>query len=468
MLIARRLTALRIVALVAAVASAVLVVDTLRPGRQFCPLEEACTAAAQSDFGSFHGIPTSVLGLGAFVLVLLVTLLPVRAARFILQPACFVGALAAMSLIAYQLMYLEALCPLCMVADSAAIVMGYIALSWPPLPLVRGTRRLAAESGAARTAWALTMTIAVLAPFVWPRAEDKGWEEAPVVADALFDLPTDSLVIPPAPPPPGATPTPEIAVAAVPPASVDAAAPATEVRTGDAPLGAPPAVTAAEPVPTAAPDRIEAVTAPAVEAAVETATPETPTPEPEAPEPETQRPTPTAAARAPATPTPPEAPAQPAVRVIEYLNAFCAHCRATHARLEKVLAEDGVRVARRRVYTWKGREFPLWARACAYSETLGREDAMFHELTKARRESAGEIYAAAQGVGIDGPAFRDALVQTTPPPRLVRDRRIAQTARLTRLPTFDIGRRRLSGSQSEAELRAALRAAARPTTPTDG
>jgi hypothetical protein len=46
-----------------------------------------------------------------------------------------------------------------------------------------------------------------------------------------------------------------------------------------------------------------------------------------------------------------------------------------------------------------------------------------------------------------------------PPPRLQRDREIVSRARLEGMPTLDIGKRRLQGEQSEAELAEALRAA---------
>lgn len=443
MLFARRLTAIRVAALVAVLASTLLVVDTVQAGREFCPLEEACSAAAQSELGSIFGIPTSVLGLGAFAAVMLITLLPVRIARTLLQPLCFAGALAAMALIAYQAMHLDAFCPLCLVADGAAIVLGYLALTWAPLPILRSNRSFRAETTAARTAWGLALALAMVAPFAWPRAEDPGWEEAPEMADALFE---------------DAGPDVPREVAATPPAPVPAADRATELPS----LPTAP-TTAAEPILDDAP-------ATAVLASPATDVVEDP---PADPQPATVELVPTLAP-APALVVPPRTPppaverTQEGVRVVEYLNAFCAHCRATHARLEKVLEHGRVPVERRRVYTWNGSGYPLWARACVYAATVGREEAMFRELTRARRESAAEIYAAARRAGVDGPAFRRALTAHEPPPRLVRDKRIARTARLQRLPTFDIGRRRLSGSQSERELRAALQAAARPTPSTNG
>lgn len=470
MLFAHRLTALRVVTLVAVVASALLVADTVNPGREFCPLEEACSAAAQSELGSLFGIPTSILGLGAFAFVLLATLLPVRAARMILQPVCFVGALVAMALIAYQAMYLESFCPLCLVADGAAIVMGYIALTWPPLPILRSGRRLSAETASARMAWGLSVVLAVVAPFAWPHTEDPGWEEAPEMAEALFEdegvigEDTDATGAAPV-----ATPTDADAttVPVDPNAAVVAEAPPKPVRK---PRMLPTAPMPSRTMPKPLPTDLEVAVAPTAPAVVETPIP---APVEAAPATAAKAPEPAATPKATRTPAaqPPEAPTpqpEPRIRVIEYISAFCKHCRATHARLEEVIAADGIQVTRRRIYTWKGRGYPLWARACAYAASIGREDDMFHELTRARRETAGEVYAAAQRAGIDSPAFRKALQHTEPPPRLVRDQRIARAARLKRLPTFDIGRRRLSGSQSERELRAALQAAARARTPANG
>ncbi len=436
MLFASRLTALRITALVAILASAILTVDHVRPGREFCPLEQACSAAAESEFGSVAGIPTSVLGLLAFGAVLLLTLLPVSLARRILQPACFLGALAGMGLMTEQALHLDAFCPLCLVADGAAVALGYIALTWPPLPFLRSGRGFSAESHAARTAWGLGMALTIVLPFAWPREVEPAWEEAPELAEALFEEPTVA-----APTPPNVDPDP------APPAVLGTEAVAVHA---EAAVSAPPPP--ALPVPPT-PPTVEA-SAPAavpVVSAVLAPPPSTPP------------------ASAPRTPAP--APAKPAagsVTLVEYLNAFCAHCRATHRRLDEVITAERIPVQRRRVYTWSGKGYPMWARACAYAETVGLEEAMFRELTKARRESSAEVYAAARRAGLDLQALREALARSETPARLVRDRGIARAARLKRLPTFDIGRRRLSGSQSEGELRAALMAAKASAARTKG
>jgi predicted DsbA family dithiol-disulfide isomerase len=77
-------------------------------------------------------------------------------------------------------------------------------------------------------------------------------------------------------------------------------------------------------------------------------------------------------------------------------------------------------------------------------------------LLQARGGASAEVFAAARRAGIEPDALRSALARRAGAPRLVRDRRIAQAARLTALPTLDIGRRRLVGEQSEREFLVAI------------
>ena len=146
------------------------------------------------------------------------------------------------------------------------------------------------------------------------------------------------------------------------------------------------------------------------------------------------------------------------VLVVEYLNAYCEHCRATHQNLDAVIASIDVPVRRRRIYAWGSHGYPLWARACAYAHELGKEEELFAELLRTRSQHPTEVYRAARRVGIDPRALQRA-VRRPPPPRLVRDCRIMVAAGLQGLPTLDIGRRRLMGGQSESDLVGAIRAA---------
>ena len=91
----------------------------------------------------------------------------------------------------------------------------------------------------------------------------------------------------------------------------------------------------------------------------------------------------------------------------------------------------------------------------------GLEDALFAELLQTSRDDQRSVRAAAQRVGLDMEAFDACLASGEMQERLDRNYRAMDNARIKGLPTLDIGRRRLMGEQSEAEILDALRAAAR-------
>jgi predicted DsbA family dithiol-disulfide isomerase/uncharacterized membrane protein len=433
---------LRLTAMAALAVSALLTYDTLHPDRAFCPLAEACEKARNSALGEIvPGLPTSVLGMLAFGALYLLTLLPLEWSRFLLKPAGALAALAGGVFFGYQALELQTYCPLCLVADFAGLVAGLITLTWPALPQRRSGRRVGGESGASRTAWTLAALLAVVVPFAWPRPEKPSYVEINPAADELFaDEPASRPAAPTTPPPAGApgspsspsnpsTSSPYAQWPHAPPASAPATVPP-----------APPTSPWARPSPAPATDP-NRVPPPA-------AAPTTPPP-----------------AIGPTKPPPAVATPAPVVQeltIVEYLNAYCPHCRATHKRLDKVLADLGVSARRRRVYTWASADYPFWARACAHAQTVGLEERFFEELLESKSQDASEVYAAARRAGLDPQALKQAATSATPPPRLVKDRQLFTQAGLQGLPTLDIGRRRLMGEQSEAELRSAVQAALAP------
>ncbi len=447
----RRIALLRLTALIAIGVSAVLTVDHLRPGRAFCPLAEACAAARDSALGSIGGVPTSVIGMVAFGALIVLTLLPLEISRPVLKPVGGIAAAAGLGLIAYQRVELGTYCPLCLVADGAGFVAGMLTVFWPQLPLRPSGRFIRWESGGARSAWTMAAILAAVVPFAIPRPVDTGWVEiTPLAAGAFSEQDAIEVVAEPIPPR-GAT-----AVPAVPPASVRVDAPVPPAPS--LPLSRPAADT---------PRAVLAVAPPASRPPVVVPPPVVLAPARVAPAPPAA--SPARAGREPgraprfaprfvpgATPAP---VAKQGPGVVLYLNAFCGHCRATHKRLDAVIAETGVALRRRRIYTWAGKKIPAWARACAFAQTQGLEERMFTELMKARRESTSEVLEAARRAGVDVDRLRACLKQRAVPPRLQRDRRLVQRARIRKLPTIDIGRRRLMGAQSKAELRAAITAA---------
>jgi predicted DsbA family dithiol-disulfide isomerase len=142
-----------------------------------------------------------------------------------------------------------------------------------------------------------------------------------------------------------------------------------------------------------------------------------------------------------------------------YLNPFCAHCRATHARLGELLKTYDAPVRVKWVYVWASQETPLWAWACAAAREAGIEEAVFEELLQASRDDPWSVRAAAERGGLSKEALDAALQRDDLREGLAANRKAVVDAEVKGLPTLDIGRRRLMGEQSEDELREALDAA---------
>jgi hypothetical protein len=178
-------------------------------------------------------------------------------------------------------------------------------------------------------------------------------------------------------------------------------------------------------------------------------------------------PAPTTVVPTPPPPRPAAAPAEraspkpiPEVTLVEFLNAFCAHCRATHTRIDRAVASSSVRVRRYRVYVWSSPTPPLWAQACACAAPTGQEDALFSELLEEPRDTPEAVWAAARRAGVDVRALMAAVQRGDAAARFEGERRRVAASSIRYLPTLDIGRRRLQGEQSEEDVRRAIQAAA--------
>ncbi len=502
----RRVPFLRWTSLLALATSAMLTADRLHPGRAFCPLAAACEKARDSALGTLAGIPTSAIGLLAFGSLFLLTLLPLSSSRHALRPSGIVAGVTGATLLLYQGFVIGSFCPLCLVADVAGLACAGAALGWRPPPVRPSGRPLPREPLVTHLRWIALAATTVALPFAWPRDATPSWVPLatpnPLLADLGPLLPdahapradaapgasapgapagagpsapgahrAHAPALPPIPrlerdargrvvlpPPAPARATPLLAstattegtrtqpIASPRPEESPPWASFTPPRTNPGPDAAatlaptlPPPAEAAPPTttPRAAPVRASPMLPPPVEPSL-------------APEVHASAPTPAALAAA---------DARPRVGIVEYVNAFCPHCRVTHQRLGRVLAGLGVAARVRRVYSWPSDEVPAWARACAHAQDVGREDRFFDELVLAEHDDLGEILAAGRRAGLDEGALRAALASDAPAPRLDRDRRIAGSAGLAGLPTLDIGRRRLLGEQSEGELREAIEAA---------
>jgi protein-disulfide isomerase len=131
-------------------ASALLLVDYVRPTPVFCSGGGGCDVVRQSDFGHLLGVPTPALGVLFFAGTLLLALWP---ARRLLIAWTAVGALGALGFIALQLLFLHAVCKFCMVADGATLALAALAVATRRSPTPAGRHQIAV--GAAAIAAAL-------------------------------------------------------------------------------------------------------------------------------------------------------------------------------------------------------------------------------------------------------------------------------------------------------------------------
>ena len=70
------------------------------------------------------------------------------------------------------------------------------------------------------------------------------------------------------------------------------------------------------------------------------------------------------------------------------------------------------------------------------------------------------MWAAVSRAGLDAQEVWRRVVRGDGAARLAADHARAETSKVHRLPTFDVGERRLEGEQTEADLSDAIRAAA--------
>jgi|GEM_PF-2539541 len=142
--------------------------------------------------------------------------------------------------------------------------------------------------------------------------------------------------------------------------------------------------------------------------------------------------------------------------IVEFLNPFCSHCRATHGRLDRALASVPLPMRRTRVYVWHQKKPPLWARALACAEAEGKEDALFRELS-ASDDLAGHdetVLEAVRRAGLDAPAFEACARGPGPWPRLEHDRELVLASDLKGLPTVWVGERAILGEVDEEDIAA--------------
>jgi len=173
---------LRTANLVGLALSSILLVDYLQPQPVFCTGGGGCDVVRESRWSSFFGVPTPVFGILFYVVALALSLIP---ARRLLVAWAGAGAAAAVGFIALQLFVIKALCPFCIAADGAAIVLFLLVLADRDDP--------APVSGQARgTVLALAVVAAVL-PFGLEKVLAKSAAPAPQARAAIAPAYPDSV-----------------------------------------------------------------------------------------------------------------------------------------------------------------------------------------------------------------------------------------------------------------------------------
>jgi len=124
------LTASLLPAVAGLVASAMLAVDYLRPRPVFCSEGGGCDALKNTAFAAPLGVPLPIFGVGGFLLIGMVSLLPGRRARVTqLALSLAAGTLGAALLVVQAL--LGKWCPYCSIADASAVASALAAgLRW--------------------------------------------------------------------------------------------------------------------------------------------------------------------------------------------------------------------------------------------------------------------------------------------------------------------------------------------------
>jgi predicted DsbA family dithiol-disulfide isomerase/uncharacterized membrane protein len=154
--------------------------------------------------------------------------------------------------------------------------------------------------------------------------------------------------------------------------------------------------------------------------------------------------------------------------VIDFADYECPFCRATHARLAPLLAEnkDRVRLVHKNVPLRMHPHAAEAARAACCGEQLGKGDeiseALFHtEPSELTREGCEKI---AQEHGLDITKFRSCVADPATEASIKADTealRDSEPDHRLRLPTIWVGAHKLQGEQDDASLREAFASASR-------
>ncbi|MBX3190502.1 MAG: thioredoxin domain-containing protein [Labilithrix sp.] len=122
--------------LIALVASAVLLVDYVRPAPVFCGADGGCGAVKRSAYAFPLGIPMPVFGIAGFLAIAFAAMVPGRRARIGQAMVASFAGIVALGLFVVQAT-LNTICPYCAVVDGVALVLAGLSIAralkeWDP------------------------------------------------------------------------------------------------------------------------------------------------------------------------------------------------------------------------------------------------------------------------------------------------------------------------------------------------
>lgn len=173
---------------VALVASAVLLVDYLKPSPVFCDPDGGCGAVRRTVFARPFGVPLPAFGLVGLLALGLAALVPGRGAQRLQGAAGAIGGLTALLLLGVQLR-LGTFCPYCVAVDGASVLLGAVSIArwrrgWDP-----------PEGRAFAGAGALAMLAAIGAPIALGTTKKPKLAVPPPIAAELEKTPRGQVTV---------------------------------------------------------------------------------------------------------------------------------------------------------------------------------------------------------------------------------------------------------------------------------
>lgn len=171
------LVAFRTLVLVALAASAALLYDYTRPLPAFCQSGGGCETVRQSQFAYVFGVPQPVIGLLAFVVLLVGSFQPHAWRAKYLTAIATLGGVLGLAFLAIQAFQLHAFCYLCVAVDSSAVLLAVLA--W-----LHRTTRDNEEGALAPMGWGLLALAGVCAPYLFAQMQPR--PDVPTAIAALW------------------------------------------------------------------------------------------------------------------------------------------------------------------------------------------------------------------------------------------------------------------------------------------